>query len=430
MLLPAHILQHDAPNTFAALTDGLLSPPTTPTRLESPEPHLGLPTVAVIGTGYVGKHLVSAFNKRYPVIAYDLKPESLPQPSNKGTRFQLTTTTDPSMLASASVFLISVPTLLNNDRKTINTSPLEKTVQNLKTYAPKHSVVVVESSVAVGMTRSLFSDLTLEPYNMLVGMSPERVDPGRTDPPFESIPKIISGLDKRALNSITEIYKRVFDHLVPVTKTEVAELTKLYENSQRLMCITFANEMADACHEIGIDHHEVSKAASTKPFGFLPISAGAGVGGHCLPVNPWYLISTSKVWSTLEFATTKTQSRPAMLASRLLRHLTLTNPRILVVGLAFKPGQSLTTNSPGVAYATALHHILTLRGRLFDLQYYDPLVDEEISDVGGIRRWTEWRKTRLDESFDVIVVTMKQKGIDYAVLDSLEKSRVKVVYEC
>jgi UDP-N-acetyl-D-mannosaminuronate dehydrogenase len=119
-----------------------------------------------------------------------------------------------------------------------------------------------------------------------------------------------------------------------------------------------------------------------------------------------------------------------MLASRLLRHLTLTNPRILVVGLAFKPGQSLTTNSPGVAYATALHHILTLRGRLFDLQYYDPLVDEEISDVGGIRRWTEWRKTRLDESFDVIVVTMKQKGIDYAVLDSLEKSRVKVVYEC
>lgn len=259
---------------------------------------------------------------------------------------------------------------------------------------------------------------------MRVGMSPERVDPGRTDPPFELIPKVISGLDNTALKSITEIYSCVFETLVPVPQPEVAELTKLYENCQRMMCITLANEMADACHELGINHHDVSKAASTKPFGFLPVTAGAGIGGHCIPINPWYLMSTSNAWTTLEAATKKTRSRPAVLAARLLRTLTLPNPRILVVGLAFKPGESLTTNSPGLAYAEALHRILTQRQRLFDLQYYDPLVKESV-----IPRWADWRKTSLDRSFDVIVVLLRQKGVDWSVLERLDKT-VNVVYEC
>jgi len=408
-----------------ALTEGLPSPPATPSQ-ENHRSILAptLPTVAVIGTGYVGKHLVSGFNKHYPVIAYDLRTQSLPEPSKTGTRYQLTTTTDPAVLSNASVFLVAVPTLLNEDCKGINIGPLEKTIETLKKYAPKNSVIVVESSVAVGMTRSLFSCLTKEPFNMRVGMSPERVDPGRTDPPFELIPKVISGLDNTALKSITEIYSCVFETLVPVPQPEVAELTKLYENCQRMMCITLANEMADACHELGINHHDVSKAASTKPFGFLPVTAGAGIGGHCIPINPWYLMSTSNAWTTLEAATKKTRSRPAVLAARLLRTLTLPNPRILVVGLAFKPGESLTTNSPGLAYAEALHRILTQRQRLFDLQYYDPLVKESV-----IPRWADWRKTSLDRSFDVIVVLLRQKGVDWSVLERLDKT-VNVVYEC
>jgi nucleotide sugar dehydrogenase len=264
-------------------------------------------------------------------------------------------------------------------------------------------------------------------------MSPERVDPGRELPLYESIPKIISGLDDISLKSITQIYSPVFDTLVPVSHPEIAEMTKLYENCQRMMCFTLANEMADACHELGLSHHEVSRAAATKPFGFLPVTAGPGVGGHCVPVNPWYLLSTSKSWSSLEVATRKMRARPAMLADRLLQQMSnIRHPRILVVGFAFKPGESVTSNSPGVDYAVALVKRLSARGRLFDVQYYDPLVAEGSAHGDGrfIKRWTDWRKTHLEECFDAVVVLMKQREINWSVLDTCDKGKVQVVYEC
>lgn len=419
--------------TAPALTEGLPSPPVTPDELRFPRSApIEHPTVAVIGTGYVGKHLVTAFNKHYPVIAYDLRSESLPDITPTGTRYQLTTTTDPAVLSRASIFLISVPTVLQDDLQSINTEPLEAAIQTLRLHAPENSTVVVESSVAVGMTRSLLSPLTKEPYNMLIGMSPERVDPGRQSPQFESIPKIVSGLDDASLKSIIRVYSRVFETLVPVSKPEVAEMTKLYENCQRMMCITLANEMADACYELGIDGREISTAAATKPFGYLPVCPGPGVGGHCIPVNPWYLINTSNSWPTLEFATRRTRLRPAMLAQRLLQNLDNRTPRILVVGFGFKPGQSLTTNSPGVEFALALEGFLSARGRLFDVQYYDPLVPEGTAHgkAKHMKRWTDWRKSSLESCFDVIAVLMRQKGVDWGVLEMCEQDKIQIVYEC
>jgi len=418
--------------TTHALTEGLPSPPATPDELRFPRtsgPTAHPPTVAIIGTGYVGKHLVGAFNRHYPVIAYDIKSESLPSALKTGTRYQLTTTTDPEILSQASIFLVSVPTVLQADLQSINTEPLETAVETLRMYAPPKSTVVVESSVAVGMTRSLFCSLTEEPYDMLVGMSPERVDPGRQIPAFESIPKIVSGLNHLALKSIIQIYSTVFEKVVPVSQPEVAEMTKLYENCQRMMCITLANEMADACYEIGIHHGEISKAAATKPFGYLPVTASPGIGGHCIPVNPWYLVSTSKSWPTLEFATRRSKLRPARLAQRLLENVSFQNPRILVVGFGFKPGQSLTTNSPGVDFALALYDLLSVRGRLFDIQYYDPLVPHGTAH-GHIKRWTDWRKSSLECCFDVIAVLMRQDGIDWGVLERCDPDKVNIIYEC
>jgi nucleotide sugar dehydrogenase len=138
------------------------------------------------------------------------------------------------------------------------------------------------------MTRNFLESL-MRSKGIKGGMSPERVDPGRTDRTAASIPKIISGFDDitaGSLASIKEIYSDAFDHIVTVSKPEVAEMVKLYENCQRMVNIAYVNEMADACFPHGIDPYEVCSAASTKPFGYIPFTPGLGVGGPCIPCNP------------------------------------------------------------------------------------------------------------------------------------------------
>jgi len=139
-------------------------------------------------------------------------------------------------------------------------------------------------------------------------------------PPARSIPKVVSGLDDcvpGSLDRIARLYGKVFDQVVKVSRPEVAEMTKLYENCQRMMAIAYANEMADACIPHGIDPFEVASAAATKPFGYLPITPSLGVGGHCIPVNPFYLFSNCD-FPLLRAATEKMLNRPAAKDQRLL----------------------------------------------------------------------------------------------------------------
>ena len=204
-------------------------------------------------------------------------------------------------------------------------------------------------------------------------------------------------------------------------------MTKLYENCQRMMCIAYANEMADACSSLSnpIDPFEVSRAAATKPFGYLPFTPSAGVGGHCIPVNPNYLFSTSN-YPLLQHATEKMKKRPAMLADRTMKALTTKEknaaPRdgkhkyeVLVVGVAFKPGQELTTNSPGLGI---INHLLDTWDA--HVVYADPLVKETaLPYVPRLDEKLEWNKVRLGQ-FDAIIVVMKQTGLDFEVLKGLE----------
>ena len=209
-------------------------------------------------------------------------------------------------------------------------------------------------------------------------------------------------------------------------------MTKLYENCQRMICIAYANEMADACQALDapIDAFEVARAAATKPFGYLPFTPSAGVGGDCIPVNPNYLLSTS-AFPILEQASQKMRERPGMLADRVMRSLnslTSTPPkiskrRILVVGVAFKPGQSLTTNAPGVAIIK----------RLLDewdahVTFCDPLVTEQaLPFVPRFDDSAEWNAKHLGE-FEAIIVVIKQTGLDFGVLDSVHDGVLVVKY--
>jgi len=183
-----------------------------------------------------------------------------------------------------------------------------------------------------------------------------------------------------SLEQIARLYSRVFDTVIKVTKPEVAEMAKLYENCQRMIAIAYANEMADACIPLGIDPFEVAAAAATKPFGYLPITPSAGVGGHCIPVNPLYLLSNFD-FPLLKAATDMMSQRPAQVAHRLMQsvreeRVVFTEPynfrpRVLIIGMGFKPGQSHVTNSPGLSLAS----VLAGSGKV-DVMFVDPLVGQ------------------------------------------------------
>ncbi|SCO92108.1 related to Vi polysaccharide biosynthesis protein vipA/tviB [Fusarium oxysporum] len=382
-----------------------------------------IPVVAVVGVGYVGTHLVSSFSSRYQVIGFDVSERRIQDlrqefKGNENVTFSRTR----NDLVAATHFLISVPTLLRPN-KSIDSSYLCDALKMVGQVARRGSTIVIESSVAVGMTRELVGPIAKR-LALFAGMSPERVDPGRTEPPVKSIPKIISGLDDilpGSLDAINRIYSTIFDNVVTVSKPEVAEMMKLYENCQRMVCIAYANEMADACIPHGIDPYEVCSAASTKPFGYMPYAPGVGVGGHCIPVNPYYLLSNSS-FPLLEACSSAMSNRPAKLAQRLIDSLSITErrSRVLVVGLGFKPGQSQLDNSPGVDLVRSL----AVSGAQIDLTWSDALVKQEA--VPQVPRLAErdWNKSFL-ETFDVIVVAMKQHNMDFSLLAKLEGVRVE-----
>ncbi|KAF4967903.1 hypothetical protein FZEAL_10462 [Fusarium zealandicum] len=384
------------------------------------------PLVAVIGVGYVGEHLVDVFSKNYNVLGYDVseaRTQQLAQklPAGSSVRF----TCKACDLADATHFLISVPTLLLPN-KTIDSSYLRSALSAVSLYARRGAVVVVESSVAVGMTRELLGPLAKE-RGFFAGMSPERVDPGRVEPPAHSIPKVVSGLDDMvpgSLDAILRLYSQSFDHVVPVSRPEVAEMMKLYENCQRMVCIAYANEMADACVGHNIDPYEVCHAASTKPFGYQPFAPGLGVGGHCIPVNPWYLLSNSK-FPLLQSAAEKMNARPADIAQRAVERLYRegrdgTQPRVLVVGIGFKRGQSHLANSPGLELTKSL--VLTNK---VQVTWADPLVSQ--AAVPQIARLadSDWTVEALEQGFDMIIVAFRQDGLDFGVLDRVEGVHVE-----
>ena len=384
------------------------------------------PVVAVLGVGFVGIHLVTSFAQHYKVVAFDPSEKRLASVANELSSYaSVRTTSDVRLISEATHILIAVPTSLSPDNR-VDTSHMHEAIANIAFYAREGATIVIESSVAVGMTRSLLSRV-MSVRHLKAGMSPERIDPGRVSPPLTSIPKIISGLDDitpGSLASIAELYSKVFSTLVQVSTPEVAEMTKLYENCQRMIGIAYANEMADACHHQGIDPYEVCSAAATKPFGYTPFLPGAGVGGTCIPVNPHYLLSTCNL-PMLALATELTRERPARVADRIMNELFAGQhrkgrQRVLVVGLAFKRGQSVIANSPGAAI---IKHLL---GRWkTHCTFADPLVPKSAwRAVPRLDDETDWTKEVLD-GFDMIIVAMKQVGLDFDVLKRLDPPKVK-----
>jgi nucleotide sugar dehydrogenase len=298
--------------------------------------------VCVIGVGYVGEHLVDTFKNGYKIIGVDLNSKRVEFLKSKFKQHKnIILQSTYSNLEDCDVFLVSVPTLVKNGE--VDMSYLYSVKESIKNIVKSGALVVVESSVYVGATREIFGEFRNK--GVFVGFSPERVDPGRTEPKMEDIPKIISGIDEPSLIKIKNIYSKVIKNTVPVSTSECAEMCKLYENCFRMVNIAYVNEIADMCSRHKINCYEMIDASASKPFGFMPFYPGVGVGGHCIPVNPYYLFKNGNL-PVLQFSTDMMNARPKKKAFDIFTEYK-DKDNILICGLGFKKGESLLTNSPG-----------------------------------------------------------------------------------
>ena len=354
-------------------------------------------SIGIVGLGYVGLPLAVAFAEiGERVVGVDVDGskiaalregrsyvEDIPSERVAAVLERCEFTTRAAALAEAEAIMVCVPTPLTPNREP-DLGPLLGAKRALAAILQRDQLVVLESTSFPGTTREHLVPL-LEESGLEAGrdfhlaFSPERVDPGRTDFTLRNTPKIVGGLTPACTTRALEVYGRVCDHLVPVSTPEVAELAKLLENIFRSVNIALVNEMAILADRMGIDIWEVVDAAATKPFGFTRFEPGPGMGGHCLPVDPFYLTWKAREYdfSTefIELAGKVNKQMPAFCMEKIERSLNdaskpVRGSRVLVVGVSYKAGVGDLRESP------ALRIIEMLRKRGADVAYHDPHVPE------------------------------------------------------
>ncbi len=352
-------------------------------------------TVGVIGLGYVGLPLVVAFAQEgCEVVAVDVDSrkidaiaagnsyiEDVPSELLREVSERIHATSRYARLAKADAILVCVPTPLTRNREP-DLGPLMDSIGALAEVLQGDQLVVLESTTYPGTTRERVLPL-LEESGLAAGrdfhlaFSPERVDPGRTDFTLRNTPKVLGGLTEACAERAEAIYGLVCENLVRVSSPEAAELCKLLENIFRSVNIALVNELAMLTDRMGIDIWEVIDAAATKPYGFMRFEPGPGMGGHCLPVDPFYLSWRAREFDMatefIELSGKVNQQMPYHCVAKVERTLNdaglpVKGARIAVLGVSYKPGVGDIRESP------ALKILTLLRTLGADLCYHDPHV--------------------------------------------------------
>jgi UDP-N-acetyl-D-glucosamine dehydrogenase len=354
-------------------------------------------TTGIIGLGYVGLPLAVAFAEAGEhVVGVDVDPRKIAAIAAgesyiediSSERLQavlplIESTSHYAPLARADAILICVPTPLTPNREP-DLGALTSSARGLAQVLQRGQLVVLESTTYPGTTRERLVPL-LEESGLRVGdglnvaFSPERVDPGRTDYTMKTTPKIVGGMTDACGDRAERLYRRVCDHIVRVSTPEAAEMAKLLENIFRSVNIALVNELAILSDRMGIDIWEVVDAAATKPYGFMRFEPGPGMGGHCLPVDPFYLTWRAREFQMstefIELAGKVNQQMPYHCVQRIERALNDTSKpikgsKILILGVSYKASVGDTRESP----ALRIMDVLTERGAA--LSYHDPFVPE------------------------------------------------------
>ena len=385
--------------------------------------------VGVIGLGYVGLPLAVAFAEAgCDVVGIDVDQrrlarlqrgesdiEDVPSELVKAIAPRFMATDDYGALESVDAAVICVPTPLANHREP-DLSYMTDAATKLSAVLGKGGLVVLESTTYPGTTRERLLPI-LEESGLAAGrdfnlaFSPERIDPGRVDHTIKTTPKLVGGITPECTTRAAELYRQICDEVVEVASPEIAELSKLLENIFRSVNIALVNEMAQLCDRMGIDIWEVVDAASTKPFGFMRFEPGPGMGGHCLPIDPFYLAFKARehdfYTEFIELAGKLNQSQPIFCAQKAARVLNdagkpVKGSRILVLGVAYKAGVADMRESP------ALKIIRELTRMGAEVSYHDPHV-EQVSELG-------LSSVDLDEglaSADLTMIVTAHHEIDY-----------------
>ncbi|HEX3331635.1 MAG TPA: nucleotide sugar dehydrogenase [Gaiellales bacterium] len=391
--------------------------------------------IAIVGAGYVGLPLAVEFARvGRTVVCIEADPRKV-EAIRRGTSYvedvpgadlaafveagTLSATGDFAAVADADAVLICLPTPLSRNREP-DLSILTAATHEIARHVRAGQLVVLESTTYPGTTRDVLRPV-LEAGGLVAGkdfhlaMSPERIDPGRTDYTIRTTPKVVGGLTPACLDRALEMYRACCEHLVPVSSCEAAELTKLLENIFRSVNIALVNELAMLCDRMSLNVWEVVAAAASKPYGFMPFQPGPGLGGHCLPIDPFYLSWKARELDFptefIELAGKVNQHMPYYCAERVARALNehrkaVAGSTVLVLGVAYKGDVGDLRESP------ALKLIELLRERGAEVVYHDPFVPD-LGEEGLTLESAELTDELLGGA-DIVCVVTAHSGIDYA----------------
>jgi UDP-N-acetyl-D-glucosamine dehydrogenase len=412
-------------------------------RVATRQTHIG-----IIGLGYVGLPLALLFaEERFRVTGFDIdgsKVEALndgrsyihrilPEHIAAAQHNGFSATADFERVAGMDAVLICVPTPLHPDH-TPDMSYVVSTIEAIAPHLHAGQLVILESTTYPGTTEEIIvpaiehrgnrvlradsstSEAGAKLAGVLVAFSPEREDPGNTTTARHDIPKVVGGIDTNATRASCALYNAIFRRTIPMSSTAAAEMTKLLENIYRSVNIALVNEMKQLCLAMGIDIWEVIDAASTKPFGFQAFYPGPGVGGHCIPVDPFYLTWKAKQFGCqtrfIELAGEVNESMPAFVVATVERELArvqvgMGEAKILVLGVAYKKNVDDLRESP------ALIVIQLLRSAGSMVRYNDPF----FASVGMGRKYDlKMESTPLEDlgQYDCVLILTDHAAYDYA----------------
>ncbi len=399
--------------------------------------------IAVVGLGYVGLPLslqfaraginvlgldvdqekVDALNAGKSYIKH-IEPKDIAEVVNAGT---FKASVEFSRVVETEAVIICVPTPLNKNREP-DISYIVETGKSISPYLPKGSLVVLESTTYPGTTDEDLREVLESGSGMKAGVdfhlafSPEREDPGNPDSKVALIPKVVGGFTPACLKKAVDLYGKAIKTIVPVSSCRAAEASKLLENTFRAVNIALVNELKVVYDAMGIDVWEVINSAKTKPFGFMPFYPGPGLGGHCIPIDPFYLTWKAREYGQhtrfIELAGEINTSMPQHVVNRVAdalnaRRKSLNGAKILVLGLAYKADVDDERESPSYF----LMDILTKRGAT--VSYYDPFIPV----IRPTREHGHWTGTRsiswspeVLRSFDVVLISTSHRAVDYQQL--------------
>tara|TARA_B100001250_G_C19817496_1_gene799579 strand:- start:13809 stop:15110 length:1302 start_codon:yes stop_codon:yes gene_type:complete len=400
--------------------------------------------VGIIGLGYVGLPLANRFiEQEFNVIGFDVDQEKIKLLS-KGKSYinhiendtilkiinnGFSPTENFALISEVDAIIICVPTPLGSHNEP-DLSYLFSTLKSIKKYLRKNQLLILESTTYPGTTEEeivpFIRDLGYSiGRDFFIGYSPEREDPGNPDYSTKTIPKIVSGFSKECLKITRALYDKIVDSTVTVSSIRVAEMTKIMENIHRAVNIGLVNELKIVAEKMDIDIYEVIEAASTKPFGFTPYYPGPGLGGHCIPIDPFYLTWKAKEIGLntrfIELAGEINRSMPAYVIERINEALnsldkSISSSRILILGLSYKKNVDDLRESPSLE----LINILKEKGA--NINYCDPFFES----IPITRKFTfrikgkKLTKFLLNNS-DVVVLATDHDNFDYKLIEKESK---------